>query len=883
MERQSAPQQSQPGPGRTSKANVRKELAEGNDTKPASLTDYFKASGSQEPIRQWASSFAEKNVASFCELLSTVLELAGKRIDVTAALFEGDSYEAVLCDFEEKRMDETNEAPYVLLMKDKHKSFEGFWKKIAEAMVSCNALFSPLFGSFREWMIQFSMCKIRAIRCVTTVALFELLRALVAVVARDAAEIERMKGIGSNDSVNTQIEALEREQKIYVSVARSIEQNVAIVRTRDVDSQIRAMPIFVLTDAAVAYPPEFADVQKLKYVGMALNDTVPKTRRDALRCFERIIREIDNEELGKELSERFAERIVEMTDDKDNAVVASALDCLLAMSEKGILDDVECSHTTELLCDDSQAIRASAAKFVVRHYFNTPDKSTLANFVKYAEQMKDDDQELAGAVASLYSHVKCLRKWEEICDALRDENDDSKAKILAKILLYSCERTTGKLFNIPAESEKKLRKMTSALVKSLSKLIKGFQADKDTVIALVGAGRLVNLDAISESSLDHLYQQLLAEIRDLFIRSSDRSVFTTAISTLYQLTLSHHQLSELAKKELNRLAVECAKIEGSDDDLIAKFVAAARLVDVSDGGTIRDRIIGQMEKSTDDTFIADCLEGLQYFFRWDIHQIRRDPAKRDEYVETFNKYLNLFSERLQCENKAIQREAFRALGCVMALSPFMRQEQQMFSNELVDKFYSVFHSLENKRDIFDVAQKPIQTHAIDLSYAVHLLVYYGNEKLQPYTKLLWKELMPYKPIGGSQTVTAFQQADVDEAEMKISARFLAGKVISMEVLRSWFDEENDEILSAILPFFLMITPEQAASLIPIASDRFEPLLRKISDGEKTTQKMFSSLLQGRSTTKVRRQPVREDPVDEHHSASDVEFEEPGESFVTTRH
>ena len=865
------------------RTNTRHELADGGHQARVLLTDYFAKNGDQEGIRQWAAAFSDANLQSFCEILSTVLQLAGKRIEITPALFEGDSYEAVLSDFEEKRMDETSEAPYVSLMKDKHKSFETFWKKIGEALVSCNALFSALFGSFREWMIQFSMCKIRAIRFVTSVALFEILNVLVSVVARDANEIERMKAMHSSTSIQTQIEALEREQKIYLSVARSIEQNVAIVRARDVDPHIRAMPVFSLTEAAILYPAEFADVQKLKYVGMALNDTVPKTRRDSLRCFERLIREIENPELWKELSERFADRIMEMTDDKDNAVVASALDCLLAMSERGVLDNIECSHAGELLCDESQAIRASAAKFVVRHYFSTPEQTTLTGFLAYAEQM-NDDQTLVGAVASLYSHVKCLRHWEDICEALKDENDDNRARLLSKILLYSCERTTGKLFNIPPENEKRLRKMTTALVKSLPKLIKGFQTDKESVMALIGASRLVSLDAISEASLDHLYQQLLGEIRDLFVRSSDRDIFTNAISTLYELSSYHHQLSELAKKELNRLAVECTKIEGSDDDLIAKFVAASRLVDVSDGGTIRDKIIAQMNKSTDETFIGDCIEGLQYFFRWDIHHIRHEPSKKEDYLPTFNTYLQVFSEKLESEQKVIQVQAFRALGCLMALSPFVKGDQPLFSDELIDRFYSVFHTMENKRELFDVAQKPIQTHAIELGYALHLFAYYGNEKLQPLAKLLWRELVPYRPLSGTKYVTAFQQADIDETEMKIAARFMTGKVTSLEVLRSWFeDDENDEILPAVLPLFLSITPEQAASLVPIASDRFESLLKKISDGEKVTQKMFSAILQKRSTTKQHRNPPPTPTNDDHHSSSEIEFEEPVESFVTKRH
>jgi hypothetical protein len=46
--------------------------------------------------------------------------------------------------------------------------------------------------------------------------------------------------------------------------------------------------------------------------------------------------------------------------------------------------------------------------------------------------------------------------------------------------------------------------MTIALVKTLPRIQKAFQADHEITVAFVEHSRLLNLDAVDETSLDHL-------------------------------------------------------------------------------------------------------------------------------------------------------------------------------------------------------------------------------------------------------------------------------------------------------------------------------------------------------------------------------------------
>jgi hypothetical protein len=108
------------------------------------------------------------------------------------------------------------------------------------------------------------------------------------------------------------------------------------------------------------------------------------------------------------------------------------------------------------------------------------------------------------------------------------------------------------------------------------------------------------------------------------IANNDREIFTTTIASVYELSEGHHQQSEVAGQALDGLAVECGSIDETQS--ISKFVAAARLVDVSDGDRVRDRdrAIACLEQASDLNTATDCVERLDYFYRWDIGLIGGD-------------------------------------------------------------------------------------------------------------------------------------------------------------------------------------------------------------------------------------------------------------------
>lgn len=848
-----------------------------NESSNTNLFDYFGKKDGSSVIKAWVNGFRTDALSSFCEVLSVILQIAGHRIEITVPYIESDAFDIVLSDFQEYIENNKVDPPITKFLKNKANILQNFWKDMANAIISCGALFNPIYGTFRQWLSTFSACRLTNVRHSACLCGLQLFESLAASMARNLKEIKRLRAIpDQNDQIVVkQRSSYENEYKVFQSATNHLYVHLITYRSRDVNQQIRILPILSLTEAVILLPEEFGEPAKLMYVGRALSDQIPKNRRDALRCMEKIIRELPDTNNCKALCEQNSKRILEMCDDRENSVVSSALECLLAMNERGVLPDIDCSHAADLLVDDSQTIRAAAAKFVASQFFK--EKSDLPSYLEFINHISESD--LYGVVASLYPYLGCLRDWELICDTMMVETDEKTNIILAQTLLYSAERTTGHLLNVQPESEEQIRILTNCLAQKLPRLLRAFQSEEDIVVPLIESARLISLDAISDSSSDHHFQQLLEQIRDLFIRCGQKRIFTTSIASLYELSVGNHQLNELARKELNALAEECSKIDDLDNEsVVSKFLSAARLVDLCEDEAKKDQIISLIETSDNSDTIADCIECLDYFFRWDVKRIQTKPELKLKFLPTFNKYLDVFHAHLGNDNHKIFEASYKGLATLISLSPYFRVDDEHFAQideSIIEEFYIKFHSLSNKAAMFEYAQRPLLIQTVDLSFAAHLLVYFSDSNLQPEVKALWKELQPYKPLNGRNVASAFENADLDEGEIKISARFMIVKFTCYDTLLQWFaDGEDDSILTAMIMFICVLTPSDAESLEGRASERFDLIIEKIKHGEKITQKLITKLLSTRTQEKkprnIAKKHKEEEEKNEELNNSDIE-------------
>jgi hypothetical protein len=244
--------------------------------------------------------------------------------------------------------------------------------------------------------------------------------AVEASLSRTKVDIGRLTHFADrSDLVKSQIEVFDR-------------QSAVIVRPRDVEPQLPLCPVYGLTETAIQNAAS-AHEQRLKFITRALFGETAKNRLAALRCLTRLLIELSDHNLCRMLCEPVSERIVGLCNDSDNCVASAALEALVIQSENGNLGGIWCTHAISLLCDDSSSIRASAAKFIARHYF-TGENAAAENLLKVGSIVRPDD--LPGVVASLDQSVKATRKWSQICELKKEENDESIVRLLCKIVLF---------------------------------------------------------------------------------------------------------------------------------------------------------------------------------------------------------------------------------------------------------------------------------------------------------------------------------------------------------------------------------------------------------------------------------------------------------------
>lgn len=991
-------------PNKSQINQVPEDLCDDDDTinsvseKAKSLCDFFNSKeGDKSAIKNWSTNFNSDSMKAFCEILSTILQLSGKRMDITPEHIESDAYDIVIEEFQEeletiktrKRFkspksspsrsidfesvnpsentnenddesnscdetetqeeNETNQSnqiiPIINFLKDKtmSKVFVSFWHELSEVLLSCNAIYDQNFNKFRQWLIQFNKCQIRVLRLTSTYCCLSLFNELVISLNRSKNELDRLHKLESDDDPNpilrSQKKIYEQNVELYRKVSFYFLQNALFSRISDSDDVIRLISIQSLTDAAIDCPSEFADGTKLECFIKVLHDHSSKNRRDVLRCIQRIIDNCSNPSIGggvyveklKPLAVHFIPIIINLCNDRDNSVVASALDCLNAFNENQLLtgnsDIVELCMTnaSTLLSDDSQAIRAASARFISKlllttNSLNSSDESLsslksllpflLSNFTSSPEI----EGELPVVISSLFNDMPCLHDWDAMCDILTAEKDPNKSRIMAKVLLYSSERLLDKNFSLSTPSmnqpsnendNNEVRKMAVSLVRHLPMLIKEYQDDDDIILPLVDAAKLINLDIVSESGYESFFQKLLEEVCNIFLFSSNRLVFRTAIASLYDLSVSKHQLGLMARRELDRLAVECGNecdvfecisqssqnaIEAviADQHSIAKFVAAARLVDISDNGKLRTIVINRIntlsqaltnyldesnsihydEKMINDLIqvLSDSLECLQYIFMWDIKHIHKNKELKMQYIPKFKENLSIFYQFLttdiitgissngkktnvdeddddKSENTLspllIKEQAFKGLGDVIALSSFLRDDKtnEFFDDALVDEFYSSYHCLFNKStkiDLFKYALHPIQTRSIELSNAAHLFVYFGYASLQLQLKMLWKDITQGRSklvLRGKHLFKAMvlSTSTVNRFELRLATRFMLGKLSTFEFIQPLIQFEINKENGEELDLWLQLNDERYETLLSASLPFFFGLTKDNAD------------------------------------------------------
>jgi len=147
-----------------------------------------------------------------------------------------------------------------------------------------------------------------------------------------------------------------------LSFSDSIFTSVFSNRFRDVDSEIRSTVVGSLGAWMGLYPSRFLSMTYLKYLGWALSDKDGVVRYAAVNAVRGVYGREENALQLEDFTTRFADRMEELMEDKEDYVAVVGTELVTVLVQKGMLGSARGRNVFNLLSDPSERLRVAAAE-----------------------------------------------------------------------------------------------------------------------------------------------------------------------------------------------------------------------------------------------------------------------------------------------------------------------------------------------------------------------------------------------------------------------------------------------------------------------------------------------------------------------------------------
>lgn len=319
---------------------------------------------------------------------------------------------------------------------------------------------------------------VRAFRHTGTLAVLKVMTALVDIaltisIQKDQCqrqyEAERQKSTARRaadrlETLTTKRKELEGNENEIKSFMNFIFKGVFIHRYRDIVPDIRCLCMSELGEWMKSYPMVFLDDIYLKYIGWTLYDKVGDCR---LRCLLALVPLYQTTDLVGKLelfTNRFKDRIVQMTVDCEYEVAVQAIKLLTAILKFNdrILEDKDCENIYELVYHSHRQIAQAAGEFLNQKLFHKAEQPTNSSkkrcentaFMHLLVQFfieSELHEHATYLVDSMWDQHAMMKDWECMTDILleapeQDEEplDDQHENCLIEIMVCCVrEAATG--------------------------------------------------------------------------------------------------------------------------------------------------------------------------------------------------------------------------------------------------------------------------------------------------------------------------------------------------------------------------------------------------------------------------------------------------------
>ncbi|XP_055785889.1 cohesin subunit SA-1 isoform X1 [Salvelinus fontinalis] len=589
-----SPAEKATGGAKGRKANgVPQTNGEGGD--PVTLFEVVRMgkSAMQSVVDDWIESYKQDRDIALLDLINFFIQCSGCKGTVRIEMFRNMQNAEIIRKMTEEFDEDSGDYPLTMPGPLWKKFRNNFCEFICVLIRQCQ--YSIIYDEYLmdtviSLLTGLSDSQVRAFRHTSTLAAMKLMTALVNVALNLSihqdntqrqyeAERNKMAGKRANEKLELLLQKrkeLQENQDEIENMMNSIFKGIFVHRYRDAIAEIRAICIEEIGVWMKMYSDAFLNDSYLKYVGWTLHDRQGEVR---LKCLKALQNLYTNRELFPKLelfTNRFKDRIVSMTLDKeyDVAVEAIRLITLILQGSEDALSNEDCENVYHLVYSAHRPVAVAAGEFLHRKLFSRHDPQAEEELAKRRGRSSPNGNLLRMLVlffleSELHEHAaylvdslwessqELLKDWECMTEllleepvqgeeVLSDRQESSLIELMVCTIRQAAEahppvgRGTGKRVLTAKERKTQIddkNKLTEHFIMALPMLLSKYQADSEKVANLLQIPMFFDLDVYSAGRMEKHLDALLKQIR-LVVEKHIETDVLEACSKTYSILCS---------------------------------------------------------------------------------------------------------------------------------------------------------------------------------------------------------------------------------------------------------------------------------------------------------------------------------------------------------
>uniref|UniRef100_A0A3P8NUG1 Cohesin subunit SA n=1 Tax=Astatotilapia calliptera TaxID=8154 RepID=A0A3P8NUG1_ASTCA len=721
--------------GRGKANGVAQHNGDGGD--PVTLFEVVKLgkSAMQSVVDEWIESYKQDRDLALLDLINFFIQCSGCKGTVRIEMFRNMQNAEIIRKMTEEFDEDSGDYPLTMPGPMWKKFRYNFCEFISVLIRQCQ--YSIIYDEYMmdtviSLLTGLSDSQVRAFRHTSTLAAMKLMTALVNVALNLSihqdntqrqyeAERNKIAGKRANEKLELLLQKrkeLQENQDEIENMMNSIFKGIFVHRYRDAIAEIRAICIEEIGVWMKMYSDAFLNDSYLKYVGWTLHDRQGEVR---LKCLKALQNLYTNRELFPKLelfTNRFKDRIVSMTLDKeyDVAVEAIRLVTLILQGSEDALSNEDCENVYHLVYSAHRPVAVAAGEFLHRKLFSRHDPQAEEALAKRRGRSSPNgnlirmlvlfflESELhehaAYLVDSLWeSSQELLKDWECMTELLLEEPvqgeemlSDRQESALIELMVCTIRqaaeahppvgRGTGKRVLTAKERKTQIddkNKLTEHFIMALPMLLSKYQADSEKVANLLQIPQYFDLDVYSAGRMEKHLDALLKQIR-LVVEKHIEADVLEACSKTYSILCSEEYTimnrvdiarSQLIDEMTDRFA---HSVEELLQEVSGKVAVCALLVfsfsahDLTRwdlfGNCYRLLKAGIEQGSMPEQIAVQALQCSHYSILWQLVKITEGVPSKDDLValrRVVKSFLAVCQQCLSNVNTPVKEQAFMLL------------------------------------------------------------------------------------------------------------------------------------------------------------------------------------------------------------------------------